>query len=186
MASTGLVQPVVLTATFSRPAEATAYAAGDNIANSGTGASVVPVTFKLPASTNGQIIGCRAVVTPASSNLVITNLDFDLLLFRPVTDIPFAAGSFPADNAAMAITAAAFRELVATFSFVNTAWRNPAGGVTAGIAAAQFIVPVGANAIFSIAGLSSQALIGVVQARAAWDPTGVINRFDFGLNVICQ
>lgn len=178
-------QPLLLKANFSRPADNTAYTAGDAIANSGTGTAVVPLTWRLP-STNGRLTGCRAVVTPASSSLVITNLDFDLLVFAPATDIPFAAGGFPADNAAMAITAASFRELIATFSFVNTAWRNPAGGVTAGVTGTQAVAPVIADAKFSIAGptYAIQQLVGVVQARAAWDPTGVINRFDFALNMV--
>lgn len=186
MASTGLVQPVVLTANFSRPADNVAYATGDAISNSLTLASVTPLTFLVPASTNGQLLGCRAVVTPGSGSLVITALDFDLLIFRPVTNIPFAAGSFPADNTAMNITAASFRDLVATFSFVNSAWRNEAGAVTAGVTGTQAVAPVLANAAFSIAGLSTQSLIGVVQARGAWTPTGVANRFDFALNAILQ
>lgn len=182
--STGLSQPVRLDANFSRPASATTYDAGDAIANSGTSSAVVPLTFLLPAVTNGQLIGCRAVVTPASSSLVITNLDFDLLVFQAATNIPFTAGSYPADNAAMDITAAAFRQLVATFSFVNTAWRNPAGGVTAGVTGTQAVAPALANATFSVAGLASQALIGVVQVRAAWNPGAIVNRFDFALNVV--
>ena len=44
------------------------------------------------------------VVTPASGNLVITALDFDLLLFRPNTNIPFADAGYPADNTALAVT----------------------------------------------------------------------------------
>lgn len=168
------------TATFSRPADNVAYTAGDHIANSVTGSAVVPMTFKLP-SRGGRITACRAVVAPASSNLVITALDFDLLLFRPATDIPFADGSFPADNAALAVTAAMMRELVATFSFVNTAWRNPAGALTAGVAGTQWVTPSVAPA-FALDQLD-QELIGVVQAVAAWTPTGIVNRFDFTLDL---
>lgn len=190
MASTGLVQPVVLTANFTRPADNTAYSAGDAIANSATLASVVPLTWKLPASTNGQIIGCRAVVTPASGSLVITALDFDLLVFRPATDIPFAAGSFPADNTAMAFTAAAYRDLIATFSFVNSAWRGTSGALTAEALGTQAVAAAFANSCFSVGGLGAAnamtTLIGVVQARAAWTPLGVANRFDFALNAILQ
>ncbi len=186
MASTGLVQPVVLTANFSRPADNTAYSAGDAISNSLTLASVVPLTFLTAGAFNGQLIGCRAVVAPASGNLVITALDFDLLIFRSATNIPFAAGSFPADNTALAFTAAAYRDLVATFSFVNSAWRAPSGAVTAETLGTQAVAAALPNAAFNLAGLSTPALIGVVQARGAWTPTGVVNRFDFALNVICQ
>lgn len=182
MSGPGLPQNLLLKANFSRPADATQYSAGDIIANSGTAASVVPITFTTP-SPNGIITGCRAVVTPASSTLVITALDFDLLLFAPATGIPFAAGSYPADNAAMAITAAAYRELIATFSFVNNAWRNPAGALTAGATGTQAVAPVFANAKFNIGGdASTTTLLGVVQAIGTWNPGAVVNRFDFAIN----
>ncbi len=184
MASTGLTQPIVLTANFSRPADNTAYAAGDAISNSTTLANSLPVTFLTAGSFNGQLLGCRAVVTPASGSLVITALDFDLLIFRSATNIPFAAGAFPADNTAMAITAAAYRELVATFSFVNTAWRGTSGALTAEALGTQAVAAGLPNAVFNLAGLTTPALIGVVQARAAWTPTAVVNRFDFALNAI--
>lgn len=173
-----------ITASFSRPADNTAYASGDAIANSTTAASVVPLTFTLPNRRAGFIRGARAVVTPASASLVITALDFDLLLFRPTTSIPFAAGSFAADNAAMAISAAAMRELIGVFSFVNSAWRNPAGALTAGASGWQAVAPTGRTAYaFNVSGGESVALIGVVQAKAAWTPTGIINQFDFALDI---
>lgn len=168
-----------LTATFSRPADNNAYQAGDHIANSTTGASVVPMTFSLPRS-SGRLTGCRCVIAPASGNVVITALKFDLLLFRPTTDIPFAAGSFPADNAAMAITAAAMRNLVGVFPFIATAWRNPAGALTAGASGFQWVAHTPATVRFNLTGLDDE-LIGVVQAQDAWTPTGVVNRFDFYL-----
>jgi hypothetical protein len=182
MSGPGLPQNLLLKANFSRPADNTAYSAGDAIANSATLASVVPLTFTLP-SPNGILTGCRCVVAPASSNLVITALDFNLLIFAPATSIPFAAGSFPADNTAMAITAASFRDLIATFSFVNTAWLNPAGALTAGATGTQAVAPSIANAKFNLGSYpSTNTLIGVVQAVAAWTPLGVLNRFDFALN----
>lgn len=176
-------------ATFSRPADNTAYTAGDAISNSGTQASVIPLTFYLPGPA-GRITGCSCVVTPASSNLVITALDFNLMLFRPETNIPFTAASYVADNTAMAITAAAFREYVAKFSFVNSAWQNPAGGVTAGATGFQVVTPNGSRtfAPFDVKSIDSgasigQTLLGVVQVVAAWTPLGVANQFDFALDV---
>lgn len=170
-------------ANFSRPAEATQYSAGDIIANSGTANLVVPLTFSVPKSA-GRLTGCSAVVTPASSNLVIAALDFNLLLFRPETGIPFAAAGYPADNAAMAISAAAFRECVAKFSFVNGAWTNPAGGLTAGVTGYQAVVATTSRtfAPYNVSGLA-QTLIGVVQAVGVWNPGAVVNRFDFTLDI---
>ncbi len=173
-----------IAANFSRPADNTAYSAGDIIANSGTGSAVVPITFTLDRP-SGRITGCRCVVTPASGNLVITALDFDLLLFRPEASIPFAAAGYPADNAALPISAAAMRELVAAFRFSAGAWRNPAGTLVAGITGYQSQALNSSRAIapFNVDGLASQSLLGVVQVLAAWTPTGVVNRFDFALDV---
>lgn len=171
-----------LTANFSRPADNTAYQSGDAIANSTTAADVVPLTFTLPSQRQGKLLGARCTVTPASGNVVITALDFDLLIFRPATDIPFAAGSFIADNAQMSIAAAAMRELVGVFSFVNTAWRNPLGALTAGASGWQAVAPTTRSSYpFNVGELGS-TLIGVVQAKGAWTPTGVVNRFDFEID----
>lgn len=180
-----------VTATFNRNDEATAgaYTAGDIIANSTTAANVIPLTFSVArpnaSIVSGKITAARCVITPASASLVITALDFDLLLFRPTLNIPFAPGSYPADNAALAVTAASFRDLVAVFSFVNTAWRNPAGGVTAGAAGYQsVIVTSGAKRHFNLADTpNATTLIGILQAQAAWTPTHIVNQFDFTLDV---
>lgn len=182
-----MISPRV-TATISRPAAAVAYEAGDIIANSGTASAVVPITFNLPGKT-GRITGCSCVVTPASGNLVITALDFNLLLFRPVASIPFAAAGYPADNTALAVTAAAFRECVAKFSFVNGAWTNPAGALTAGVTGYQAVIATTSRpyASFDTRGdygtPQADSLIGVIQVLAAWTPTGIVNRFDFALDL---
>lgn len=177
-----------VTATFSRPADNTAYAAGDAISNSGTAGSVVPLTFAAArfAGGSGRLLGCRCVVTPASSNLVIANCAFDLLLFRPATNIPFAAGSYVADNSPLAVTAAAMRELVGVFSFLASGWRSPAGSVAAaGVAGYQAVALASPRiyAPFDLADLNSQNLLGIVQAQAAWNPGAVINQFDFALDI---
>jgi hypothetical protein len=178
-----------VTANISRPADATQYAAGDAISNSATASAVLPLTFYVPYRA-GTLYGCTAVVTPASASLVITALDFTLLLFRPAPGIPFAAGAFGADNVAMDITAAAAREFVCSFAFTNAAWRNPAGALTAGATGYQSAVPNNSRprVPFNLAGDASttnqtQALIGVLQANAAWNPTGIVNRFDFSLDM---
>jgi len=172
-----------ITANVSRPADNTAYTAGDAVTSTATNADVTPLVFQVPRD-SGRIMGCRAVVTPASGNLVITALDFDLLLFRPATDIPFAAGSYIGDNKAMAISAAAYRELVAVFRFSSSSWRNTLGAVTAGITGYQSVALNSSRimAPYNVQGLSHQ-LNGLIQILGAWTPTGVINRFDFALDV---
>lgn len=172
----------LLRASFSRLAQAVAYATGDIIANDTVAANVVPLEFPLQHGfVSGKLTGCRATVAPASANLVITALDFDLLIFRGAADIPFAAGAFPADNAALNVSAAAFRELVGIFAFVAGAWRNPAGAVTAGVAGHQSIR--GQNFPFDVSSAAKKSLIGVVQCKGAWTPGAVVNQFDFTLDV---
>lgn len=176
-----------LTGSFSRPADATAYAAADIIANSGTGALVVPITFTVPDAANvrsGRITGARCTVAPASGNMVIVAADFDLLLFRPQTDIPFAAAGYPADNAALTLTAAMYRELVGFFPFVNGAWRNQLGSLVAGTVGYQAVGPQARVSYpFSLHGLTGNALLGIVQAKAAWTPGAVVNQLDFTLDL---
>lgn len=186
-----------VTATMTRPADATAYAAGDIIANSGTAASVVPITFDGAARTakgSGRLMGVRAVVAPASGSLVIANLAFDLLIFRPSTNIPFAAAGYPADNAALTVSAAAMRELVGVFKFSASGWRSGAGSKTVAGAAGYQAVGVGDAAAtdviarpyapFDLSNLTStDDLLGLIQAQAAWNPGAVANQFDFVLDV---
>jgi hypothetical protein len=177
-----------VTATLTRPADNTAYQAGDIIANDAIAANVVPLTFQAArvSGGSGRLTGCRAVVAPASGNLVIANLAFDLLVFRAAANIPFAAAGYPADNAQMTVTAAAMRELVAVFSFLATGWRSGLGSVTAaGVAGWQAVSQTsGRNfAPFNLASIPSQNLVGMLQAQAAWTPTGIANQFDFALDV---
>jgi len=172
-----------IVASLARPADSTAYATGDAIANSGTASAVVPLTFTLPRG-EGRLTGCRAVVAPASGNLVITALDFDLLLFRPESGIPFAAGSYIADNAQMSISAAALRELVGVFSFAAGAWRNPLGALTAGAAGWQAVAPSGRAQGYPFrVPETSRYLLGVLQAKGSWTPTGVANTITLALDM---
>lgn len=183
--SVGGVTPRI-TASMSRPADNTAYSAGDLIGNSGTAASVVPITFSGAARISGGsgwMTGCRCVVTAASGTIVLPA--FDLMIFRPATNIPFAAAGYPADNAALNVSAAAMKELVAVFSFTATAWRNQAGGVTAaGDHIYQVVSPSGRDReMFNLASVSSADLVGLMQAQNTWTPTGIVNTFDFVLEI---
>jgi hypothetical protein len=183
--STGGFTPRI-TATMSRPADNTAYSVGDLIGNSGTAASVVPITFTVArvAGGSGRITGCRCVVSAASGTIVLPA--FDLLLFRPETSIPFAAAGYPADNAALNISLAAMKEKVAIFSFSATGWRNQAGGATAAGPAVYASVKLNSDrayAPFNLASTGLATLLGVLQAQNTWTPTGVINTIDFALDV---
>lgn len=179
-----------ISVSYTRASDATQYSIGDMIGDTTTAASALPLTFSVgranAAIVSGRLTGCRCVVTPASGNLVISNLDFDLLLFRPATGIPFAAGSYPGDNAAMSISAAAMRQLVAIFRFSSGAWRNPLASVSAGSTSGYQAVPLSSARVYAPFNLSDIAsattLVGVLQAAAVWNPGAVAQQFDFALD----
>jgi len=175
-----------VTASMVRLDEATAgnYSIGDIIANSTTAASVVPISFEVGDELTGRIIGCRCILSAASGTIVLPS--FDLILFRPATNIPFTAGSYPADNAALTLTTAADIQRVCKFAFSSLAWENPTGGATAsgdhvtqsvGLSSGLIYAP------FSLVGLTGGALLGLLRAQSAWAPGHVDQTFNFVLFV---
>lgn len=177
----------VAAAAYARPADATAYAVGDIIANSLTAASVIPLTFAAAraAGGSGRVTGARCLLWAASGTIVLPA--FDLLLFRPEAGIPFAAAGYPADNAALSVSIAAFRHLIGVLNFSASGWRNTAGGVTASgpsIWQAAKVAGDRAYAPFNLASIpASQNLIGILQAQNTWTPGAVVNTFEFTLDV---
>jgi hypothetical protein len=175
-----------VTATYTRAADATgAYADGDAISNTTTGANVTPITFSNVArgvanGYSGKVTGVRSVIQCGSGSLVTTNLDFDLLIFRAAANIPFAAGSYIADNAALAITAAAMKHLVGMLRFSSSAW-EAMGATDAAYQAQSFVSRP--YAPFNLADIPATSLIGVMRARAAWNPGNVAQTFDFALDI---
>jgi hypothetical protein len=174
----------ISSASFANPASAGAYQAGDAIANSTTASAVVPLVFDLPYPV-GYITGARCVVTPASGNLIIAAFAFDLLLFKSEKDIPFAAGSFAADNAALTLTTAAQRNLIARIPFSAASWASGLGSVVTGAASGRQEAGIVSRmaAPFHASGAPPR-LIGLLQAQAAWTPTAVINQFDFVIDLM--
>ena len=180
----------LVTATMIRPADATQYAISDIIANSGTAASVVPITFSSVTRSStgstgysGRVTGARCVITPASGTIVLPA--FDLILFRPATNIPFQAGSYPADNAALTITSAAYLECIGVLPFLATSWRNSAGLATAA-GAVMFQTSTFLTrpyAPFNLQSITGSSLVGILQAQNTWNPGAVANTFDFVLDI---
>lgn len=176
-----------VTAQYVRSADNTgAYAPGDMIGNSVTATSVVPITFANAIryiNGSARVTAASCVLSCASGTIVLPA--FDLLVFRPYTDTPFAAGSYPADNAALNITSAAFNQLVGIFSFASTTWRNQAGGSTAAgdhiyqssVLSTRYYAPV------DVTDLNSTNLVAVMQAQSAWNPGNVAQTFDFVLDI---
>lgn len=170
---------------LARPADATAYAAGDEIANSATAGLVVRQTFEITGWRRVVLkrLGCD--VTPASGNLVIVAFDFAALVFK-TADVPAAVG----DNVVLNITAVQ-RDKAAKFSFVNTAWTAPNGGVAAGTDGFQEVLPAvptvnghvfminPADGVPGVQPVSARTLSIVLQVQGAWTPGAVVNNFTF-------
>ena len=180
--------------TFARPADATAYAAGDEISSSATAGSVVLATFDLTGFTRGRVLAAGIDVTATSGNVVTTASDLELLIFK-TPDVPAAVG----DNVTLPLAAAVRALAVAGFRFDDTGWTGPLGTVAAGTSqiqqvGAHVVQPLAANVPqypwpagfpFDFTGqlLAQRSLTVVMRALAAWTPLGVINTFGITLDL---
>lgn len=181
-----------LRSTITRPADATAYAAGDEVSNSATAGSVVRAKFELGGFTYGKIMSADLDITPASGNVVTTAADFELLIFRTF-DVPAAVG----DNVTHPIAAADRAKAVAIFRFDDTGWVGPLGTVAAGTSQHQVVgyhvvqplaTPVlqalyPSGACFSFEGNPNKSFTAVLRAGAAWTPTGIANTIGITLGI---
>lgn len=106
---------LVKAATITRPADTTAYASGDLIANSTTAGSVTPFTFA------GGAVPYRARrFILRTSNATVTNKNYQLFLFSASPTVTNG------DNGAFAVTAADHGRLVGVFA--STAALSTGGG----------------------------------------------------------
>jgi hypothetical protein len=174
------------TATTTRPADVTQYAAGDEISNSATAGSVVRATIDLTGFTRGKILQMGMDITPASSNLVITALNLKALIFK-TADAPAAVG----DNVTFPVTGAQRRLMVGGFLFDDGGWENPLGAYTASTSGfqettAMQAVPLATPTLatpwefagcFDFGGslYTARTLTVCLQALATWNPTAVVN-----------
>ncbi len=187
-------RPTRMRSTIARPADNTAYQAGDEISNHATAGSVVRATFDLSGFTRGKIYAAEIDLTPASGNVITTAADFEMLLFK-TADAPAAVG----DNVTHPIAAATRALAVAQFRFDDTGWTGPLGTVAAGTSqiqavGAHYVQPLAtpvlqalfpAGYFFDFTGqpIASRTLTVVLRALAAWTPTGVINTFGITLDL---
>lgn len=184
-----------LRSTFSRPADNTAYAAGDEVSNHATAGSVVRATFDMRGLEMGKIVAAELDITPASGNVVTTAADFELLIFRTGEE-PAAVG----DNVTHPIAAATRNLAIARFRFDDTGYTGPLGTVAAGTSQVQAVTPtlvqpLAANVpeypvpgfVYAFNGRplseTGRQFTAVMRALAAWTPTGVINTFGITLDI---
>jgi hypothetical protein len=178
-----------------RPADATAYTAGDEIANSATAGSVVRMSFDLSGFTRGRIIRACMDITPASSNLVITALNLNAIIFKHA-DAPAAVG----DNVALSIAAPTRSKAIGHLLFDDGAWVNPAGAFAAGTSGwqetpATMSLPLATPAIAEVipegyffefngnSDIANRSLDVVLQVLGAWTPLGVVNTIGMCIDV---
>jgi hypothetical protein len=181
-----------LRSTIVRPADNTAYAAGDEISNHATAGSVVRATFNLAGFMRGRISAAEIDLTAASGNVVTTASELDLLIFR-TSEVPTAVG----DNVTNPISAADRAKAVAGFRFDDTGWTGPLGTVAAGTSQFQAVMatmvqPLAANVpqapwppgyFFDFEGQTTVTFTAVLRALAAWTPTGIANTIGITLDI---
>jgi hypothetical protein len=183
-----------LRSTIARPADNTAYAAGDEVSNHATAGSVVRATYDLSGFSQARILACEVDLTPASGNVVTTASDFELLLFR-TPEAPAAVG----DNVTHPIAAADRSKAVGRFRLDDTGWTGVLGTVAAAASQVQAVMPtlvqpLASNVpeyphvpgfIFNFDGVTAaqRTLTLVIRALAAWTPTGVVNTFGVTLDI---
>lgn len=143
-------QPVLSSANFTRPADTTAYASGDLVANSTTAGSVVAMSFAGVSFGNAAPAQIRRVRL-SFTGTVLTNAQFRLHLYKvlAITAANGDNGAWSTDNAANYI---GFIDVTVDKAFTD--------GAT-GLSAQTEIncVPV------------TTLLYGLLEARAAYTPT---------------
>lgn len=142
-------------ATITRPADLTAYAAGDLLANSTTAGSVTPFTF------SGGAVPYRVQrFILRSSNDTVTNKSYSLYLFNvsPVVT--------NGDNGAFAVNAASFAGLVGVF--------GSGAAVATGAGSYQELYPIDGAATFANGWIPKTlpgTFYGLIKVNAAYTPT---------------
>lgn len=134
-------------ANFTRPADTTAYASGDLVANSTTVGSVVPMTFSPCTKGAGRSAQIRRVRI-SKTGTSITNTTVRVHLF---SSLPTLATN--GDNGAITIATGAAGYLGQVDVVINQAFNDGAAG--------QLVTEINFNAL---------TLYGLLEARGAWTP----------------
>lgn len=140
--------------TFTRPADTTAYASGDLVANSVTAGSVVPMTFIIPGGSNARIY--RAYIKFNSAT--VTNAKFKLHLYLAS---PTCTNG---DNGAWLTTESGYQDNIPIDCTTNTFSDNSKGFgmyLVGALGGSPLILQTGTNA----------TVYGLLSATAAYTPT---------------
>lgn len=139
------------TATFTRPADTTAYASGDLVANSTTAGSVTPMSFAIGRFAGGSGMIRRARIRKSGTS--VTNASFRIHLYN-VSPTPSNG-----DNGAW-LTNQAANYMGAIDVSVNTAFTDGAAG--------NGVPNIGSEINFAIS--SGTTVFGLLAATAAYTP----------------
>lgn len=168
----GMAQITVAATAMTRPADTTAYASGDLVANSTTAGSVAPLQFqnivRAPGRMGGRVIGARIFKTTQGT----ANAAFRIHLFSA---LPAVANG---DNGVFAPTDAALANWIGSLDVtVDVASAARAIGRGNPAAAQQNGVP------FRLASPDTPTLFGLLEARGAYTP-GNAEAFTVSLDVL--
>jgi hypothetical protein len=150
---------VRITAQFTRPADTTAYAAGDLVANNTTAGSVVPLTFTNAVRSSGDCVRIERVRIEKSSTS-LTNASFRLHLFE-ASPTPTVGDNGVYNNAGVLATNNVLN-MVGTFP-VSMTWSGSDGAIGVGVPTTGS----GATACPT----SGTSLFGFLEVTAAYTPT---------------
>lgn len=157
MSNVGTGLCVTPSASFTRPADTTAYASGDLVANDTTAANVVSMSFAAAQGSGGPVTIRRARIKKSGTST--TNASFRLHLFR--TDpVALSSGIANGDNG--------------VFSTKNVAEYLGAFDITVGQAfvdgAAGIGVPNNGTDVTTVTPNGATTIYGLLEARAAYTP----------------
>ena len=160
---------------------------GNEISNSATAGSVVYPSFDLSGFRRSQPGRMGISLTPASGNVVITNLAFSVYLFKK-NDAPAAVGYGTALN-----LTAVQRQKACKFAFTAAAWTQPTGALTAGTSAFQESFPAVGSIYTSVGNIleftgseangEPRTAVVVIQVDAAWNPATIAYTMDIVFDV---
>lgn len=149
---------VRIQATFTRPADTTAYAAGDLVANSTTAGSVIPLSFTNAVRTTGDCLRIERVRVEKSGSS-LTNAAFRLHLFEssPTTTV----GDNGVFNSAGALATNNVLNHAGTFP-VTMSWSGSDGAMGIGVPT------TGAGA--TVSPTSGTTIFGLLEVTGAYTP----------------
>jgi hypothetical protein len=168
-----------LTSSFTRLADTTLFAVGDEISNSAAAGSVVRPTFDFSGMQRARLLGMGIGIL-GSTTIIIAALNFDVLLWK-TNEAPAAVGN----NVTWPITGLQRTQAVGRFLFDDGGWQNTLGAYAANTGAYQYCpagypVPIATPTLYEPTGgfivdftgqpFDTRQLTAGFQVLAALDP----------------